>query len=44
MPDIRTWQLATGAAVLGLVLAAGAVTAAGPWESGRRTAELDRAS
>ncbi|AZK95688.1 D-alanyl-D-alanine carboxypeptidase/D-alanyl-D-alanine endopeptidase [Streptomyces tsukubensis] len=44
MPDIRTWQLATGAAVLGLVLAAGAVTAAGPWESGRRTAELDRAA
>ncbi|QDY78284.1 D-alanyl-D-alanine carboxypeptidase/D-alanyl-D-alanine endopeptidase [Streptomyces qinzhouensis] len=44
MPDIRTWQLATGAAALGLVLAAGAVTAAGPWESGRRTAERDRAA
>ncbi|MGV9311324.1 D-alanyl-D-alanine carboxypeptidase/D-alanyl-D-alanine endopeptidase [Streptomyces sp. NPDC003691] len=44
MPDIRTWQLVTGAAALGLALAAGAVTAAGPWDSGRRTAERDRAA
>lgn len=36
---IRTWQLATGAAVVGLALSAGAVTAAGPWDSGQRKAE-----
>ncbi|WP_455359936.1 D-alanyl-D-alanine carboxypeptidase/D-alanyl-D-alanine endopeptidase [Streptomyces sp. SYSU K21746] len=39
MPVIRTWQLATGAAVVGLALSAGAVTAAGPWDSGQRKAE-----
>lgn len=44
VPDIRTWQLATGAAALGLALAAGTVVAAGPWESGQRTAERDRAA
>ncbi|MFC7637455.1 D-alanyl-D-alanine carboxypeptidase/D-alanyl-D-alanine-endopeptidase [Streptomyces thermogriseus] len=41
----RTWQYTTGAAALGLVLAAGAVTAAGPWDStGQRTAERRRAA
>ncbi|MGW6462100.1 D-alanyl-D-alanine carboxypeptidase, partial [Streptomyces sp. NPDC055078] len=39
MPALRTWQLATGAAVVGLALAAGAVAAAGPWDSGQRKAE-----
>ncbi|WP_128375392.1 D-alanyl-D-alanine carboxypeptidase/D-alanyl-D-alanine-endopeptidase [Streptomyces cavernae] len=41
----NTWQLTAGAATLGLVLSAGAVTAAGPWDStGQRTAERDRAA
>ncbi|MFI1014147.1 D-alanyl-D-alanine carboxypeptidase/D-alanyl-D-alanine-endopeptidase [Streptomyces sp. NPDC020965] len=44
MPVVRTWQLTAGAAVVGLALAAGVVTAAGPWESGRRTAEIQRAA
>ncbi|MER5771310.1 D-alanyl-D-alanine carboxypeptidase/D-alanyl-D-alanine-endopeptidase [Streptomyces sp. NPDC001985] len=44
MPVIRTWQLAAGAAVTGLALAAGAVLAAGPWESGQREAERERAA
>lgn len=35
--------LAAGSAVLGLVVAAGAVLAAGPWDSGQRKAERDRA-
>ncbi|MGC5365202.1 D-alanyl-D-alanine carboxypeptidase/D-alanyl-D-alanine endopeptidase [Streptomyces sp. DT24] len=35
------WQLVTGSAVLGLVLAAGAALAAGPWDSGQRKAERD---
>ncbi|MCP3821677.1 D-alanyl-D-alanine carboxypeptidase/D-alanyl-D-alanine-endopeptidase [Streptomyces sp. A3M-1-3] len=39
VPVIRTWQLATGAAVVGLALSAGVVTAAGPWDSGQRKAE-----
>ncbi|MEU5401226.1 D-alanyl-D-alanine carboxypeptidase/D-alanyl-D-alanine-endopeptidase [Streptomyces sp. NPDC005963] len=39
MPVVRTWQLAAGAAVVGLALAAGAVAAAGPWDSGQRKAE-----
>ncbi|MEV6329687.1 D-alanyl-D-alanine carboxypeptidase/D-alanyl-D-alanine-endopeptidase [Streptomyces sp. NPDC051909] len=39
MPEARTWQLVAGSAVLGLALAAGAVTAAGPWDSGQRKAE-----
>ncbi len=38
------WHLAAGSAVLGLVMAAGAVTAAGPWDSGQRTAERTRAA
>ncbi|MEV8627051.1 D-alanyl-D-alanine carboxypeptidase/D-alanyl-D-alanine-endopeptidase [Streptomyces sp. NPDC051079] len=44
MPEPRTWQLAAGSAVLGLALAAGAVTAAGPWDSGQRKAERARAA
>ncbi|UYQ63585.1 D-alanyl-D-alanine carboxypeptidase/D-alanyl-D-alanine-endopeptidase [Streptomyces peucetius] len=42
VPMVRTWQLAAGAAVVGLTLAAGAVAAAGPWDSGQRKAERDR--
>ncbi|MEU0133835.1 D-alanyl-D-alanine carboxypeptidase/D-alanyl-D-alanine-endopeptidase [Streptomyces sp. NPDC006296] len=37
-------RLAAGSAVLGLVVAAGAVLAAGPWDSGQRKAERDRAA
>ncbi|MER6996535.1 D-alanyl-D-alanine carboxypeptidase/D-alanyl-D-alanine-endopeptidase [Streptomyces sp. NPDC000410] len=44
MTDRRTWQLTAGAAGVGLAIAAGAVTAAGPWDSGQRTAERDRAA
>ncbi|MFD7444304.1 D-alanyl-D-alanine carboxypeptidase/D-alanyl-D-alanine-endopeptidase [Streptomyces sp. NPDC059909] len=44
MPDHRTWQLTAGAAVVGLAVAAGAVAAAGPWDSGQRKAERDRAA
>ncbi|MER8045664.1 D-alanyl-D-alanine carboxypeptidase/D-alanyl-D-alanine-endopeptidase [Streptomyces sp. NPDC094032] len=44
MSEPRTWQLVTGSAVLGLALAAGAVTAAGPWDSGQRKAERARAA
>ncbi|MEU8622422.1 D-alanyl-D-alanine carboxypeptidase/D-alanyl-D-alanine-endopeptidase [Streptomyces sp. NPDC048623] len=43
MPEPRTWQFVAGSAVLGLALAAGAVTAAGPWDSGQRKAERARA-
>ncbi|MGW2763967.1 D-alanyl-D-alanine carboxypeptidase/D-alanyl-D-alanine endopeptidase [Streptomyces sp. NPDC001275] len=40
-----TWQYTAGAATAGLALAAGVVTAAGPWDSsGQRTAERDRAA
>ncbi|MFE9170809.1 D-alanyl-D-alanine carboxypeptidase/D-alanyl-D-alanine-endopeptidase [Streptomyces kebangsaanensis] len=40
-----TWQYTAGAATVGLALAAGAVTAAGPWDSsGQRTAERTRAA
>lgn len=38
------WQLTAGSAALGLALAAVAVTAAGPWDSGQRTAERARAA
>lgn len=38
------WQLTAGSAVLGLVLAAGAVAMAGPWDSGQRKAERDWAA
>ncbi|MER5178962.1 D-alanyl-D-alanine carboxypeptidase/D-alanyl-D-alanine-endopeptidase [Streptomyces sp. NPDC002896] len=41
---LATWQLTAGAAVVGLALAAGSVAAAGPWDSGQRTAERDRAA
>ncbi|WP_267244176.1 D-alanyl-D-alanine carboxypeptidase/D-alanyl-D-alanine-endopeptidase [Streptomyces sp. PR69] len=43
-PKVRTWQLATGAAAVGCVLAAGAVAAAGPWDSGQRKAEREWAA
>ncbi|MFC7308332.1 D-alanyl-D-alanine carboxypeptidase/D-alanyl-D-alanine-endopeptidase [Streptomyces monticola] len=36
---LTTWQLTAGAATVGLALSAVAVTAAGPWDSGQRTAE-----
>ncbi len=43
-PNARSWQYTAGAATAGLALAAGVVTAAGPWDStGQRTAERDRA-
>lgn len=38
------WRFVAGSAVLGLVVAAGAVLAAGPWDSGQRKAEQDRAA
>ncbi|WP_432135229.1 MULTISPECIES: D-alanyl-D-alanine carboxypeptidase/D-alanyl-D-alanine endopeptidase [unclassified Streptomyces] len=42
---VRTWRYTAGAATAGLALAAGVVTAAGPWDSsGQRTAERDRAA
>ncbi|MGW6393933.1 D-alanyl-D-alanine carboxypeptidase/D-alanyl-D-alanine endopeptidase [Streptomyces sp. NPDC055103] len=44
MPEPRMWQLTAGSAALGLALAAVAVTAAGPWDSGQRTAERTRAA
>ncbi|MFI1933177.1 D-alanyl-D-alanine carboxypeptidase/D-alanyl-D-alanine-endopeptidase [Streptomyces sp. NPDC020330] len=34
-----TWQVVAGSAALGLVVAAGAVLAAGPWDNGQRKAE-----
>ncbi|MFJ6855925.1 D-alanyl-D-alanine carboxypeptidase/D-alanyl-D-alanine-endopeptidase [Streptomyces sp. NPDC091271] len=37
-------RLVAGSAVLGLVVAAGAVLATGPWDSGQRKAERDRAA
>ncbi|MEU0147566.1 D-alanyl-D-alanine carboxypeptidase/D-alanyl-D-alanine-endopeptidase [Streptomyces sp. NPDC006288] len=37
-------RLVAGSAVLGLVVAAGAVLASGPWDSGQRKAERDRAA
>ncbi|KOV97630.1 D-alanyl-D-alanine carboxypeptidase/D-alanyl-D-alanine-endopeptidase [Streptomyces sp. NRRL B-3648] len=42
---VRTWQYTAGAATVGLALAAGVVTVAGPWDAnGQRTAERDRAA
>ncbi|MFI8235074.1 D-alanyl-D-alanine carboxypeptidase/D-alanyl-D-alanine-endopeptidase [Streptomyces sp. NPDC085900] len=42
--SVKTWQYTAGATTLGLVLASGVVTAAGPWDAnGQRTAERDRA-
>lgn len=44
MPLDRTWQVVAGSAAIGLAVAAGAVAAAGPWESGQRTAERSYAA
>ncbi|ATL29465.1 D-alanyl-D-alanine carboxypeptidase/D-alanyl-D-alanine-endopeptidase [Streptomyces formicae] len=42
---LKTWQLTAGAATVGLAISAGAVAAAGPWDSsGQRTAERDWAA
>lgn len=44
VPRPKTWQFTATAATAGLALAAGVVTAAGPWDSsGQRTAERHRA-
>ncbi|MEU2246842.1 D-alanyl-D-alanine carboxypeptidase/D-alanyl-D-alanine-endopeptidase [Streptomyces sp. NPDC019224] len=40
----NNWQVMAVSAVAGLALAAGAVLAAGPWDSGQRKAERDRAA
>ncbi|TXS05474.1 D-alanyl-D-alanine carboxypeptidase, partial [Streptomyces sp. col6] len=40
----NNWQFTAVSAVAGLALAAGAVLAAGPWDSGQRKAERDRAA
>ncbi|MFC4033548.1 D-alanyl-D-alanine carboxypeptidase/D-alanyl-D-alanine-endopeptidase [Streptomyces polygonati] len=39
MPLGRTWQVVAGSAAIGLAVAGGTIAAAGPWESGQRTAE-----
>ncbi|MGW6871273.1 D-alanyl-D-alanine carboxypeptidase/D-alanyl-D-alanine endopeptidase [Streptomyces xanthophaeus] len=44
MPSIKTWQLIAGSAVAGLALSVATVAAAGPWDSGQRKAERDRAA
>ncbi|MFJ9342438.1 D-alanyl-D-alanine carboxypeptidase/D-alanyl-D-alanine-endopeptidase [Streptomyces sp. NPDC101733] len=44
MPLVKTWQLIAGSTVAGLALAATTVVAAGPWDSGQRKAEQDRAA
>ncbi|MFI5632141.1 D-alanyl-D-alanine carboxypeptidase/D-alanyl-D-alanine-endopeptidase [Streptomyces sp. NPDC051664] len=41
---LSNWQFTAGSAVLGLALAAGAVLAAGPWDSGQRKAEREWAT
>lgn len=42
---LRTWQLTAGSAAVGLVVAAVAIAAAGPWDSsGQRTAERELAA
>ncbi len=41
---VKTWQLIAGSAVAGLALSVAAVTTAGPWDSGQRKAERDRAA
>ncbi|WP_124268803.1 D-alanyl-D-alanine carboxypeptidase/D-alanyl-D-alanine-endopeptidase [Streptomyces sp. ADI96-02] len=40
----HTWRLTAGSAVLGLVVATGAVLAAGPWDNGQRKAERQLAA
>lgn len=41
---VKTWQLIAGSAVAGLALSAAVVAASGPWDSGQRKAERDRAA
>lgn len=41
---VKTWQLIAVSAVAGLALSVAAVAAAGPWDSGQRKAERDRAA
>jgi D-alanyl-D-alanine carboxypeptidase/D-alanyl-D-alanine-endopeptidase (penicillin-binding protein 4) len=42
--DPKAWQLTAGSVVLGLLVAAGAVVAAGPWDNGQRRAEREWAA
>ncbi|MFD5930475.1 D-alanyl-D-alanine carboxypeptidase/D-alanyl-D-alanine-endopeptidase [Streptomyces sp. NPDC060333] len=44
MPLDKTWQLIAGSAAAGLALSLATVAAAGPWDSGQRKAERDRAA
>lgn len=44
MPSLKSWQLIAGSAALGLALSVATVSAAGPWDSGQRKAERDRAA
>ncbi|MFG2714968.1 D-alanyl-D-alanine carboxypeptidase/D-alanyl-D-alanine-endopeptidase [Streptomyces goshikiensis] len=44
MPLVKTWQLIAASAVAGLVLSAATVSVSGPWDSGQRKAERDRAA
>ncbi|WTP42785.1 D-alanyl-D-alanine carboxypeptidase/D-alanyl-D-alanine-endopeptidase [Streptomyces sp. NBC_00190] len=44
VPLVKTWQLIAGSAVAGLALSVAVVTAAGPWDSGQRKAERDKAA
>ncbi|MFB7057366.1 D-alanyl-D-alanine carboxypeptidase/D-alanyl-D-alanine endopeptidase [Streptomyces vinaceus] len=44
VPYVKTWQLIAVSAVAGLALSVAAVAAAGPWDSGQRKAERDRAA
>lgn len=44
MPLVKTWQLIAGSAVAGLALSAALVATTGPWDSGQRKAERDRAA
>lgn len=44
VPLGRTWQVVAGSAAIGLAVAVAAVAAAGPWESGQRTAERSLAA
>ncbi|WP_329456422.1 D-alanyl-D-alanine carboxypeptidase/D-alanyl-D-alanine endopeptidase [Streptomyces sp. NBC_01497] len=39
MLDQKAWQVTAGSVVLGLLVAAGAVAVAGPWDDGQRKAE-----
>ncbi|MFJ3882902.1 D-alanyl-D-alanine carboxypeptidase/D-alanyl-D-alanine-endopeptidase [Streptomyces sp. NPDC090077] len=44
VPLVKTWQLIAGSAVAGLALSAAVVATSGPWDSGQRKAERDRAA